>query len=89
MKVKGHFSQTAGGRYTECKLWFNADEEYAAVIHFEKYHGGDCLHYGTEMTAGDDGSYHCALYAYSTSGLSGRSGGRGERDNGKVAREQR
>jgi hypothetical protein len=85
MKIQGHFSQSAGGRCTQCKIWFNADEEYVAVIHFEKHHGWECLHHGTEMTGGDDGFYHCAVYAYGTSGLSGRSGGRGERDSNRQA----
>src|ERR1700722_7714786 len=86
MKIQGHFSQSAGGRCTQCKIWFNADEEYVAVVHFEKHDGWECLHHGTEMTGGDDGFYHCAVYAYGTSGL--RSGGRGERDNNrKVARD--
>jgi hypothetical protein len=88
MKIYGHFSQSAGGRCTQCKIRFYADEEYAAVVHFEKHHGWECLHNGTEMTSGDDGFYHCAVYAYGTSELSGRSAGRGERDNnGKIARD--
>jgi hypothetical protein len=66
MKVLGHFSQSAGGRCKACKRWFNADEEYAAVLHFENHHRWECLHIGTEMMGGDDGFYHCAVYSYGT-----------------------
>jgi hypothetical protein len=62
--VFGYFSQSAGGRCKQCKKWFRADEEEAALAHFEKEHGWECLHSGTEMTAGDDGFYHYAVYAY-------------------------
>jgi hypothetical protein len=80
MKIQGHFSQSAGGRCTQCKIWFTADEEYSAVNHFEKHHGWECLHHGTEMTGGDDGFYHCAVYAFGTRGVSRTAGGGSEPD---------
>jgi hypothetical protein len=64
MKILGHFSQSMGGRCKQCKIWFRADEELAAVHHFEKQHGWTCVYIGTEMTAGDDGFYHYAVYGY-------------------------
>jgi len=67
MKILGYFTQSAGGRCKPCKIWFKADEECAALVHFEKEHGWVCLYTGTEMTCGDDAFYHCAVYGYGIS----------------------